>query len=126
MPNQQIALPDELREFSERLEQWRKEQPPRSRLPESMWAAAAEMAQRYGLHRTTKLLRLDYTRWKKRMAATAPVSAAPQFLELMGSAATTGPAEYVVEWESAQGRMRVVMKGETPDWASLLRAWRES
>ena len=85
------------------------------------------MAQRHGLHRTTKALRLDYTGLKKHMPAPAqsacPVP--PAFLELLGPAAA-GPAECVVEWESARGRMRVAMKGVTPDWASLLRAWREN
>lgn len=127
MPYQQKVIPDELLELSQRLEQWRKEQPPRSRLPESFWAAAADMARRYGLHQATKLLRLDYTRLKKRMAVATPtVSAAANFLELLGPAPTTAAAECVVEWESARGRMRVAMKGATPDWASLLRAWRES
>jgi hypothetical protein len=92
-----------------------------------MWAAAAEMARRHGLHQTTKVLRLDYTRLKKRITAVAPVAAAmPNFLELLGPTPTTASAECVVEWESARGRMRVAMKGVTPDWASLLRAWRES
>jgi hypothetical protein len=127
MPNERNAIPDELMALSRRLEQWRKEQPSRSRLPEAIWAAAAEMAQRYGLHRTTKLLHLDYARLKKRMTAGAPaVSVAPNFLELIAPAAATEPMECVVEWESARGRMRVAMKGVTPDWASLLRAWRES
>jgi hypothetical protein len=35
-------------------------------------------------------------------------------------------AECVVEVESNRGRMRVAMKGVTPDWAGLLRAWRET
>ncbi len=47
------------------------------------------------------------------------------FLELLAPTAAA-PAECVVEWESARGRMRVAMKGVTPDWASLLRAWREN
>jgi hypothetical protein len=47
------------------------------------------------------------------------------FLELLAPVAV-GSAECVVEWESARGRMRVAMKGVTPDWVSLLRAWRES
>jgi hypothetical protein len=34
-----------------------------------MWSAAAEMAQRQGLHCTTKVLRMDYTRLKKRLPA---------------------------------------------------------
>lgn len=132
MPHQQAAIPSELLELSQRLEQWRREQPPRTRLPESVWAAAAQMAQRHGLHRTTKTLRLDYTRLKKRLPAAsghplgpAAPAAPPAFLELL-SPPSSGLAECVVEWESARGRMRVAMKGVTPDWASLLRAWRES
>jgi hypothetical protein len=85
------------------------------------------MAQRHGLHRTAKTLRLDYMRLKKRMPEpVAPAGPVPSaFLELLAPAATVA-AECVVEWESARGRMRVAMKGVTPDWASLLRAWRES
>jgi|ERR1017187_288485 hypothetical protein len=122
------GIPNELQELSQRLEQWRKEQSPRARLPESIWTAAAEMAQRHGLHRTSKTLRLDYMRLKRRLTAATVQSgtpAGPAFLELVGPPAS-GPVECVVEWESACGRMRVAMKGVTPDWAGLLRAWRES
>lgn len=128
MPKQPKDIPSELLELSQRLDQWRKDQPPRTRLPESIWTAAIEMAQRHGLHRTTKALRLDYTRLKKRMPAPAQPSGTaqpPAFLEVL-TAPSCGPVECVVEWESTRGRMRVAMKGETPDWASLLRAWRES
>ena len=128
MPNQLTDLPSELQELSQRLDQWRRDQPPRARLPESIWAAAAEMAQRHGLHRTTKALRLDYTRLKKRMtAAPQPPgpAATPAFWERLGPPSRV-PVECVVEWESVRGRMRVAMKGVTPDWAGLLRAWRES
>ena len=128
MPQQQTAIPPDLLELSQRLEQWRSEQAPRTRLPESIWTAAAEMAQRYGLHRTTKTLRLDYTKLKNRMPAAAQATepARSGFLELLAPVAAAGPAECVVEWESTRGRMRVAMKGVTPDWASLLRAWREN
>lgn len=127
MPDQQTTIPDDLLEVSKQLEQWRDAHPRRARLPESFWTAAVEMTQRHGLHRTAKVLRLDYTRLKKRLAgAVAPAGAAPPaFLELLAPA-TSGSAECVVEWESVRGRMRVAMKGVTPDWASLLRAWRQS
>lgn len=127
MPQQQTPIPSDLLELSQRLEQWRSEQPTRSRLPESIWAAAVEMAKRHGLHCTTKALRLDYTGLKKRMPAAERSAGAPpaRFLELMAPTAVS-QAECVVEWESARGRMRVAMKGVTPDWASLLRAWREN
>ena len=128
MPNQSSQLPTELLEMSQRLEQWRKDQPPRTRLPESMWSAAVELAQRHGLHRTSKILGLDYVRLKKRMPAAPQPTAAPTppaFVELLRSP-SNGPVECVVEWESTRGTMRVTMKGVTPDWTSLLRAWRES
>ena len=124
MPTEPKEIPNELLELSHRLEQWRKDQPPRTRLPESMWAAAADMARRYGLHRVTKALRLDYTRLKKRMTETTSEAVPAAFVELLEPAA--GPVECIVEWESARGRMRVAMKGVTPDWAGLLRAWREN
>ena len=87
------------------------------------------MAQRHGLHCTTKVLRLDYTRLKKRLPPAAGIerkrSAAPPFLEVLASSAGA-VAECVVEVESSRGRMRVALKGVTPDWAGLLRAWRET
>ena len=129
MPQDKAAIPDDLLQLSQRFEEWRSVQPPRSRLPESMWAAAAEMAQRHGLHCTTKALRLDYTRLKKRLptpVGLAPArSAPPDFLELLAPP-VAAVAECVVEVESSRGRMRVAMKGVTPDWAGLLRAWRET
>ena len=127
MPQQQTAIPNDLLELSQRLEQWRSEQSPRSRLPESIWSAAVELAKRHGLHRTTKALRLDYAGLKNRMpeASQSAGPPPPVFLELLAPP-SAGPAEYVVEWESARGRMRVAMKGAAPDWASLLRAWREN
>jgi hypothetical protein len=94
-----------------------------------MWAAAAEMAQRHGVHCTTKALRLDYTRLKKRLPAPVGLgparSARADFLELLAPSASA-LTECVVEVESNRGRMRVAMKGVTPDWAGLLRAWRET
>jgi len=127
MSQEKTAIPDDLLQLSQRLQEWRSSHPPRSRLPEPMWVAAVEMAQRQGLHRTAKALRLDYMRLKERLPATAqpPRAAASAFLELW-TAPTTGLAECVVELESARGRMRVAMKGVALDWASLLHAWREA
>jgi len=127
MSHNKTAIPDDLLELSQRLQEWRSANPPRTRLPEAMWTAAVEMAQRHGLHRTTKSLRLDYMRLKRRLSAgvPSPRSTAPAFLELLPSPAS-GSTECVVEWECARGRMRIVMKGGTLDWASLLQAWRET
>ena len=122
MSCEKTAVPDDLLQLSQRLEEWRSANPPRTRLPEPIWEAAVEMAQRHGLHCTTKALRMDYMRLKKRLpAGTQPPR--PAFLELLASPAT-GPVECVVEVESAGGKMRVSMKGAALDWASLLHAWR--
>jgi len=125
MAHKKTAIPDDLLQLSQQLEEWRGTNPPRTRLPEPIWEAASEMAQRHGLHCTTKTLRPDYMGLKKRLPAGTPSPRAtpPAFLELFGSPAT-GPMECVVELESAGDRMRVSMKGAALDWASLLHAWR--
>lgn len=126
MSHEKTGVPDELLELSRQFEAWRSAQPPRSRLPETMWTAATDMARRHGLHCTAKTLRLDYTRLKKRLAeGMSGPPAAARFVELLSTPAIS-PAECVVEVESSRGRMRVAMKGVMPDWAGLLRAWRET
>lgn len=127
MSHEKTAVPDDLLQLKQRFEEWRTAHPPRTRLPEPLWQAAVEMVQRHGLHCTTKALRMDYMRLKKRLppAVQAAGPASPAFLELL-AAPRSGPVEYVVEWESAGGRMRVAMKGAALDWASLLHAWREA
>jgi hypothetical protein len=54
-------------------------------------------------------------------------AAAPVFVELIASHPAT-ISECVIEFESSIGsKMRIQWKGSsTPDWASLLRAWREA
>src|ERR1035438_10781243 len=81
MSREKTAIPDDLLQLSQRLEEWRSANPPRTRLPEPMWEAAVEMAQRHGLHCTTKALRMDYMRLKKRLPAgtQSPRSAPPAF-----------------------------------------------
>jgi hypothetical protein len=125
MAHEKTAIPDDLLQLSQRLEEWRGANPPRTRLPEPIWEAAAEMAQRHGLHCTTKALRMDYSRLKKRLPPASQPSppAPPAFLELLAPS-STGPVECVVELESAGGKMRVSMKGAALDWSSLLHAWR--
>ena len=55
--------------------EWRKTRRPRSRIPEDLWARAAEMAAEIGIHKTARALRLDYTALKKRVVVDTPVLA---------------------------------------------------
>jgi hypothetical protein len=75
---------------------------------------------------------LDYTRLKQRLDGMPssqrkrkPAKAA--FVELIGDGRATLP-ECVIEFESVGGsKMRIQWKAAvSPDWTSLLRAWRET
>src|SRR3954470_1182730 len=111
MMQQRTSMPEDLEPLRQQLTEFRNTQPVRSRLPEPLWAAATELATRYGVHRIARELRLDYTGLKKRVQQREQpnrkrtVSAAPTFVELVGpTAAVTGCR---IEVESAQGKLRL-------------------
>jgi hypothetical protein len=86
------------------------------------------LARQYGIYQVAHTLQLDYMGLKKRlngMVNRPPDASRTAFLEL-----TTSPSaapEYVIEFESAAGKMRIQWKAAAaPDWAGLLRAWRET
>jgi hypothetical protein len=60
----------ELEQLRRRFEGFRNMQFVRSRLPESLWVAAAELARRRGVNPTARTLRLDYTGLKKRAVSS--------------------------------------------------------
>ncbi len=111
------ALPARLERARERFERWRSERQPGARIPRSLWASAAKLAKVYGVYRTARALRLDYTGLKRRAAATGgektprPKAAAPAFFEMLGAGAVLVP-ECLVELEDASGaKMRLELKG---------------
>lgn len=116
-------------ELQAQLDHFRSTHPPRTRLPESLWQSAVELAQRHGLYLVARSLRLDYMQLKRRLgggsAARRRARSQPRFIELIGRAREQGE-EYVVEFESSHGaKMRVHCKTTSPlDWMVLLRAWR--
>lgn len=125
-----------------RFERWRGAHRSRSRIPKSLWAAAVKMAERHGIHRTARTLRINYYALKKRVEeVSAARSSASQkgvaatFLELGPPAdhgfatfsprCPTGPCECTLELEERGGaKMRVHLKGiEAPDLAALSRSF---
>ncbi|MFZ0591684.1 MAG: hypothetical protein WAM39_14555 [Bryobacteraceae bacterium] len=58
MPNE-AAIPEDLEQLRRRFEEFRATRSGRSRFPDSLWAAAAEMAKRYGVNRTTETAGMD-------------------------------------------------------------------
>src|SRR5258708_25623287 len=91
MPHTETPLPEDLQELRRRLEQWRKSQRRRSRLPDWLWPAAVELARHRGGFATARSLRLDYASLKRRLRVNAsPLAAPPAFLELIPPLPTSG------------------------------------
>lgn len=126
--NRPIAEP--IAQLQRQLDQFRSTQPRRTKLPESLWQAAVELARQHGLYPVAHPLRLDYMGLKKRLggASTRRQKAAkPAFVELIGP--DRAPLEEcVIDLESSGGsKMRIQWRtAAPPDWASLLRAWRDA
>src|SRR5688572_11938657 len=124
MKRKSTPIPEPIAQLQRQLEQIRSTKPRRSRLPESLWSAAVELARQYGIP-VAHTLRLDYMGLKKRLNGQ-PSANKTAFVELVTQSATI--PECIIEFESASGgKMRIHWKAAAPpDWASLLRAWREA
>jgi len=120
------AIPEAILQLQRQLDQFRSTQPGRTKLPESLWQAAVELARQHGVYSVAHPLRLDYTALKKRLGGVPVLrrkATKPEFVELMA------PKEgCVIEFEAPSGnKMRIQWKASSPrDWVSLLRAWREA
>lgn len=131
MPKKTVSLPKSITELRAQLEEFRAtHHPHRTRLPESVWQSATELARCHSVYVVARALRLDYSRLKKRVNGSRCrprwKKSSPQFVELVG-AARASVDEYVIEFASARGaQLRVHCKTSTPpDWAALLQAWRK-
>jgi hypothetical protein len=129
-PEGAADVPEDLEQLRRRFEEFRNTRPRHSRLPESLWAAAAELAKRYGVNPTARALRLEYGGLRKRVEnrgqakrKRAP-STPPTFMEFVapGAKAVTN---CTVEVESAQGgKLRLELKAvATTELASLIHAF---
>jgi hypothetical protein len=120
------AIPEAILQLERQLDQFRSTQPGRTKLPESLWQAAVELARQHGVYSVAHPLRLDYTVLKKRLGGVPVLrrkATKPEFVELIAP-----QEECVIEFEAPSGnKMRVQWKASSPrDWVSLLRAWREA
>jgi len=123
-------VPSRLQHVQRRFAEWRQGHRVRSRIPESLWAAAVELGHKYGINRTARALRLDYYSLKGRVEQSAAVApedpegaALATFLELSPRASVV-TGECILELEDPGGaKMRVHLKGhEMPDLTALARS----
>lgn len=130
MNRESTPIPEPVAQLQRQLEQFRSAQPGRTKLPESLWQAAVELARQHGAYPVAHPLRLDYTRLKKRLGGSPNLrrkATKPAFVELVAPARAQ-LEECVIEFESPGGsKMRIQWKATgLPDWTTLLRAWRET
>ncbi len=123
-------IPEAIVQLQRQLDQFRSTQPRRTKLPESLWQTAVELARQHGIYTVAHPLRLDYMGLKKRLGGVPIVrrkGSKPAFVELITPTATTAEV-CVIEFESLHGgKVRIQWKASAPpDWGNLLRAWREA
>jgi hypothetical protein len=124
------VIPEAIAQLQRQLDQIRSTQPRGKKLPDSVWQAAVELAREHGVYSVARPLRLDYAGLKKRLGGVSyrrRKAGKPAFVELIAPpSAMLG--ECLIEFESLRGsKVRIQWKAATsPDWMSLLRAWREA
>jgi hypothetical protein len=125
-----LPIPEPIAQLQRQLDQFRSTQSQRTKLPESLWQSAVELARQHGVYAVAHPLRLDYMGLKRRLGGVPSrrrKAAKPTFVELIAPHPST-LEDCVIEFESAgRGKMRIHWKAATPpDWAGLLRVWRDT
>src|SRR3954466_9353182 len=111
-------------------EDWRSGRAGKSPIPDKLWSAAIKAARQEGVNRTAQQLHLDAGKLKRLLVADGRERRPPRkprFVELIAPAPAS-TAECLIEFESASGsKMRIHWNAAAPpDWANLLRAWRDT
>ena len=89
MKRESTPIPEPIAQLQRQLEQFRSAQPGRTKLPESLWQAAVELARQHGVYPVAHPLRLDYPRLKKRLGGSPTFRrkvTKPAFVELVAAA----------------------------------------
>ena len=125
------GLPAPLEKVRRRFERWRATRRGRARIPDSLWAAAARVAGRYGISRTAGVLGVNSRRLKEHLGTQAvdvegeaETKAAARFVEL-NAFAGSGACHCLLELEDGSGaKLRVRLRGTgMPDLAALARSF---
>ena len=69
-------IPEPVAQLQRQLEQFRSTQPERTKLPESLWQSAVELARQHGVYPVAHPLRLDYSKRPMNPSSQRPGRAA--------------------------------------------------
>jgi len=126
------SVPKSLSLARRQLEQWRRGQPGRRRLPADLWAHAVTLAQAYGLNRTARTLGLKYDSLKKHLEAASsevsdPQKVRPEFVELLPREVMPGSLQCMIELDDGHGAtIKMHVKGvRVDDLVALTRMLRD-
>jgi hypothetical protein len=111
-----------LEDVKARFEQWRRGRKGKASIPDELWAAAAEVARREGVNRTSTELHVEWNHLKRRMAARSEGSskqAPPRFVELVAPREESLP-ECVIELEGRRAKLRIQLKDASASYLATL------
>jgi len=111
-----------LEDAKARFEEWRRNRRGKAPIPDELWAAAAEVARKEGVSRTSTKLRVEWNHLKRRMAAasgTASKPALPRFVELVAPRGESLP-ECVIELEGRRAKLRIQLKDASASYLAAL------
>jgi hypothetical protein len=107
---------------------WRQQQSGRTRLPESVWRAATDLARTQGVSLVARTLRLDYYKLRQRLARLSSLlPAPPTFVEVKGEPISgAGPEDSSVELSDGTGaRMTLRVRSDLATLVALAQSfWR--
>ncbi len=133
-------FPADIQKTYRRFVRWRSSHTGRLPIPEPLWAAATELAQKRGIANTAKILRLEYGKLKEKAltlgqgksVGRSPTARSgrkrsqlrpPAFVELFAPSSPGSSLECRVELEGRRGKMRIEFKGiATAELVALSRA----
>lgn len=110
-----------LDEAKARFEAWRQNRKGKAAIPDELWAAAAEVARKEGVSRTSTELRVEWNELKRRMAAAgvSRQTAPPAFVELVAPQAQP-LSECTIELEGRRCKLRIQLKGTSASYLATL------
>lgn len=111
-----------LEEAKARFEEWRQTRKGKAAIPDELWSAAAEVARKEGVSRTSTELRVEWNELKRRMTAAAGVSrqtAPPAFVELVAPQSQS-LSECMIELEGRRCKLRIQLKGASASYLATL------
>lgn len=111
-----------LEEVKARFDEWRRNRKGKASIPDELWAAAAEVAQREGVSRTSTELHVEWNHLKRRMAAAGGTSSKPsppRFVELVAPR-EDALHECIIEVECRRCKVRILLKGASASYLATL------